>query len=152
MKWEIKAKGNVQLLTVGKIMKSGDVCEYEGDKLPQEVISLQNQGSILVDEIVEQVPPNQKVPGPRSKCDVCEAEFGNDVDLKLHISTDHTAPEEDEAKEDVKEDTKDEPAPPKPSKRRTSKKKTEDKPVEEAPKEDEEVADEKTNEEKQKED
>lgn len=53
MKWKIKAKSGIQLLSLGQILPSGAEVEYEGSPLPKEILNAQRQGLILVTEVKE---------------------------------------------------------------------------------------------------
>jgi hypothetical protein len=64
MKWVIKAKSSVQLLSLGKILPSGAETDFEGKELPKELLNAQRQGLILVEEVKEKKVEVKTPPKP----------------------------------------------------------------------------------------
>ena len=64
MKWKIKAKSGVQLLSIGQTLPRGAEVEWEADMLPKELDTAKRQGLIEI-EVVGKIEKEPVKPTPK---------------------------------------------------------------------------------------
>ena len=108
MKYKIKAKCAVQLISIGQTLPSGAEIEWEGDKLPVELENARRQGLILYEKVEVETAKEPVKPAPTPKPKKVEL-----PEVKEEVKEDKTEEKPNDEKDDEDEDV-DFPSPSKP--------------------------------------